>query len=119
MCEYRQNIKENSIWVGTMHYQAPEMLNSLVYNEKIDLWATGVIIYLLIVKKLPFKNKNNNRMIIHKKIRTKEVTFPVSSENTNLFCNDDREFISKLLCRDVEKRYNAEQALVDIWFDCV
>jgi serine/threonine protein kinase len=138
MCEKKENIKLSSIWVGTMYYQSPEMLNQFEYNEKIDLWGIGVILYLLIYKKLPFKNKRNNRMIIHQKIRTKELQFKSSrinkdkqqqsieeGNNNNLDSNNNIEdnevdveqlelliiLLRKLLVRDFSMRLSSEEAL--------
>jgi len=37
---------------GTPGYRAPELLNPGVYNEKVDIWALGCILYEL-VKQLP------------------------------------------------------------------
>lgn len=39
---------------GSFHYQAPEYFCSTVYDEKVDLWAVGVIAYELVSGLLPF-----------------------------------------------------------------
>lgn len=36
--------------VGTASYIAPEILSQDFYDEKVDLWALGVITYLLFSK---------------------------------------------------------------------
>jgi calcium-dependent protein kinase len=30
---------------GSLYYQAPECFQSTIYNEKVDLWAVGIIAY--------------------------------------------------------------------------
>jgi len=40
--------------VGTPEYCAPEVVNGEVYNEKIDSWSIGVILYLLFCGYYPF-----------------------------------------------------------------
>lgn len=39
---------------GTELFKAPEMIAGGVYNELIDVWATGVLIYNLITGTTPF-----------------------------------------------------------------
>lgn len=39
---------------GTLYYRAPEMFNGGGYNEKVDVWAVGVLLYKLVAGKTPF-----------------------------------------------------------------
>lgn len=39
---------------GVISYRAPESFGS-PYNEKVDVWAAGVIAYQLITGRLPFE----------------------------------------------------------------
>lgn len=47
--------KKLEMWTntGSLHYKAPEMFKGS-YNEAIDMWAVGVVIYEMVYKKLPF-----------------------------------------------------------------
>jgi calcium-dependent protein kinase len=38
---------------------APEILNRKKYNEKCDIWACGVIMYILVTGVPPFKGKED------------------------------------------------------------
>ena len=71
-------------------YYAPEILNKQNYNEKCDLWSLGVIIYVLIFKKLPSKNGD----ILNQ--------FNLLEPNLN-------DLIKKLLTKDQRKRINWDQ----------
>jgi serine/threonine protein kinase len=39
---------------GTPYYRAPEMFIGGGYDQKVDLWALGVLIYKIITKVTPF-----------------------------------------------------------------
>ena len=40
--------------IGTPHYMAPEVVLGKEYNEMVDLWAVGVMLYEFMVGELPF-----------------------------------------------------------------
>lgn len=48
------NIKEIC---GTPYYMAPEMIQGLDYDAKIDIWSLGVLIYYLVSGHLPFNQR--------------------------------------------------------------
>ncbi len=48
---------------GSLHYQAPECFSSIIYDEKVDIWAVGVIAYEMVSGYLPFNSAYYNRMI--------------------------------------------------------
>ena len=41
---------------GTLFYKAPEIFLRPVYNETVDLWACGCILFKILTNKLPFTN---------------------------------------------------------------
>ena len=47
---------------GTYEYLSPEMINGKEYNEKIDIWSLGIIMYELLIGKTPFKPKNTTNL---------------------------------------------------------
>jgi serine/threonine protein kinase len=51
-----QVLKVCEMWTrtGTQDYMAPEMFESTGYSESVDIWAIGVIAYLLLTGRLPF-----------------------------------------------------------------
>ena len=71
ICDFDRSItKENLVYegyklTGTIGYFAPEMYNQY-YDEKIDVWSTGICIYELLVGKSPFfdiQSENDNEKI--------------------------------------------------------
>jgi calcium-dependent protein kinase len=108
-------------------YCAPEILKKQkAYNEKCDLWSIGVMIYFFLTHKYPFDGDTDAktmRLILNSR------TYPTKRKylkiHTILDLDDAhvsdkaKALISHLLERDVDKRYSAQQALADPWFqDC-
>ena len=54
--------------MGTTLYQAPELLRGENYNHKVDIWATGVIGYMLLSGKNPFPTPNQTNEEMKQKI---------------------------------------------------
>ena len=50
-------------FVGTLNYQAPEIIDSQEYDGKVDIWCLGLIVYQVCSKKHPFSQgvKEGNR----------------------------------------------------------
>jgi calcium/calmodulin-dependent protein kinase I len=49
---------------GTPGYIAPEILRSMAYNEKADIFSLGVIMYNLLSGKLLFTGKDINEVLV-------------------------------------------------------
>ena len=45
---------------GTLYYMAPEILENKLYPFEVDIWSVGIVIYQLILGKLPFKENIAN-----------------------------------------------------------
>lgn len=51
---------------GSMGYMAPEVLTQYArYNQKVDVWSLGVLLYILAVGDIPFTGSS------HKEIKSK------------------------------------------------
>ncbi len=62
--------------VGTAYYVSPEVLEGN-YDEKCDIWSSGVILYILLTGEPPFNGPNDNE--IYRKIMKKKFSFPSPS----------------------------------------
>lgn len=93
--------------VGTPYYVAPEVLMGRLYDEKVDLWSAGVIMYIMLSGIPPFYGESAEDIfeaVVRANLRFPAKLFrPVSSAAKDL--------MRKLICRDVSKRLSAEQAL--------
>ena len=87
-------------YAGTPLTMAPEILNHKSYNEKVDLWSIGVILYQLHFKEYPYSGKGEN-IILEKILNNTPFKQP---ENPQL-----RDLINKLLVVNPEKRLSWEE----------
>ncbi len=96
--------------LGTPYYIAPEVLNKK-YNHKCDIWSCGVIAYIVLSGMPPFNGATDQEIM--KKVRIGKFSFsePVWSNITD----KAKDFITKLLTYDIDKRPSAEEALKHPW----
>ena len=59
---------------GTLGFVAPEILKREHYNNKVDIWSFGVIIFYMFAGEIPFKGKNKDETT--KMIVSSDLTFP-------------------------------------------
>ena len=98
-------------YVGSSYYMAPEILNRK-YDEKCDIWACGVIMYILLSGRPPFDGIDDNEIL--ESIRIGK--FDLKSHPFPTFSNECIDLIIKLLCYNPKKRINASEALEHPWF---
>ncbi len=92
--------------VGTLVYCSPEVLKNN-YDSKCDIWACGVIMYILLSGEIPFAGDNETEIM--KSIMNKKVSFDSSFFNN--VSEEAKDLIQKCLIYNKSKRYNAKEAL--------
>ena len=95
---------------GTTDYMAPEVFRG-VYDEKCDIWSSGVILYLLMSGCLPFPCPNEEEA--EKNICNGKFTFP--SEIFGKVSKDCKDLICKLMTKSPNSRPSALEALKHPW----
>ena len=95
-------------FVGTKEYMAPEALENGGFNEKVDVWAAGIIMFNLLTGADPFISSNDNESDYIDNIKFKEIKFEYI-KNEKL-----RELNKKLLNRFLARRISAKEALEEI-----
>ena len=83
---------------GTPEYMAPEIIREEIYDEKIDIWSLGIVLYELCYKTTPFANNSNTDLFLH--ILQCKYTIPTVDGEYN----DANDLIKKLLIIDPRKR---------------
>ena len=91
-------------FTGTPLYIAPEMLNDLPYDYKVDIWSLGCIVYELCALETPFNGRNMNELF--KNIKAgRYIPIP------NKYSNDLKKIIALMLQTNPNKRISSIELL--------
>ena len=96
---------------GTAYYIAPEVLKG-EYNEKCDIWACGVIFYILLCGYPPFNGETDDE--IYEAVLSGKFQFP--EEDWDQVSQEAKDLIKKMLTKDPKKRISALYSMQDVWF---
>jgi len=99
-------------FLGTRGYLAPEMLQRHSYDKAIDIWALGVIAFVLLCGCLPFDD-DSSRIASDSAARKKfTLRFPRWAASLSTSAKD---LLHNLLDVNPKTRFTAEQALNHPW----
>ncbi|KAK7166122.1 hypothetical protein R3I93_006026 [Phoxinus phoxinus] len=98
---------------GTPTYVAPEIIAESGYGLKVDIWAAGVITYILLCGFPPFRSENNLQDDLFDQILVGRLEFP--SPFWDNITDSAKELIGHMLLVNVEARYTAEDVLSHPW----
>ncbi|XP_040289341.1 serine/threonine-protein kinase DCLK3 isoform X2 [Bufo bufo] len=98
---------------GTPTYVAPEILSEKGYGLEVDMWATGVILYILLCGFPPFRSPERNHEELFEIIQRGEYEFP--SPYWDNISEEAKDLISRLLVLSPLKRYTAQHVLQHSW----
>ncbi|KAG5886685.1 hypothetical protein JTB14_007087 [Gonioctena quinquepunctata] len=98
---------------GTPTYVAPEILAESGYGLKIDVWAAGVILYILLCGYPPFVSQDNDQEKLFDCILSGQYDFP--DEYWQDVSPLAKELIQNMLQLDPELRFSAEDVLDHPW----
>lgn len=48
---------------GTVAFSAPEIFTQQVYDEKVDIWSCGIVLYMMFCGSQPFDEDNVARLV--------------------------------------------------------
>lgn len=103
---FTHNIVPGTLY-GTLDYFSPEMIESKMYDHRVDIFALGVIMYELLVGKTPFDDPAVNN--IYRKIKACEYKIP------NTISRSASDLISNILVYEPENRYSIKEILGHPW----
>ncbi|CRG92744.1 aurora kinase, other [Talaromyces islandicus] len=95
---------------GTLDYLPPEMADpkryGKPYDEKVDVWSLGVLMYEFLVGRAPFED---TPVMTHRRIARGDMTIP------SFVSPEARDLIKKLLVLDSERRLSLEKVQQHPW----
>ncbi|VDM08898.1 unnamed protein product [Wuchereria bancrofti] len=101
-------------FAGTPGYLSPEVLKKDPYGKPVDIWACGVILYILLVGYPPFWDEDQHRL--YAQIKAGAYDYP--SPEWDTVTPEAKNLIDNMLTVNPKKRITAEQALKVPWI-CV
>jgi len=129
LCDYglgkkaadRESLRSDNL-VGTYTYFAPELYEilskrrnrlqtNLAYNEKVDVWSYGILLYFLIFRKTPLDSLRPEDLMINEK----EISYPEFPKELKSFV----DLIKMCLVYDPDKRPAFSEVLKHPYFDTV
>ena len=97
---------------GTFSYVAPEVLQEKPYDFKVDLFAIGIITYLLVAGFLPFDDEDSEKEIARQTVYDPT---PFPKKIWDNISQEAKMFVDNLLSKDPEKRMNLQEVLQHKW----
>ncbi|KXS12506.1 kinase-like protein, partial [Gonapodya prolifera JEL478] len=106
--------------IGTVAYMAPEYFAGHPYDEKVDCWAVGVLMYMLLSLTSPFGNDDNTPGAAEAE-QVERITrgdfAPLSGPAWASKSDASKDLIRRLLQVDPNERLSAAEAMDHPWFD--
>lgn len=96
--------------VGTSFYLAPEVIGKEGYAFPVDLWACGVVLYIMLCGRFPFWGKTDIEYM-------KSLTLGpcMVGDGWTEVSEEGKGFLKQLLQLDPSRRLTADQALAHPW----
>ncbi|XP_043112290.1 calcium/calmodulin-dependent protein kinase type II delta chain isoform X8 [Puntigrus tetrazona] len=98
-------------FAGTPGYLSPEVLRKDPYGKPVDIWACGVILYILLVGYPPFWDEDQHKL--YQQIKAGAYDFP--SPEWDTVTPEAKNLINQMLTINPAKRITADQALKHPW----
>jgi len=109
--DYPRRLPRSHSICGSDFYLAPEVIKQEEYGREIDIWAVGVITYVLLSGSLPFFHNVLHKL--YRQIVERDLSFPEQAwKNVSKGALD---FILRLLQVRAGDRLTADQALSHPW----
>ncbi|XP_061918758.1 striated muscle preferentially expressed protein kinase-like isoform X2 [Entelurus aequoreus] len=104
------SLKQQDSVTGTLEYMAPEMVKGEVVGPPADIWTVGIVIYIMLSGRLPFQDKDLQR------VKSKILT--AKFDPTRLYPNVSQSasaFVKKMLSSYAWARPTTRDCITHAW----
>lgn len=124
--QWNQGATMDTLYIGTAEYMGPELIGSKsgYDGKKVDIWACGVILFVMLFGKFPFEAENQNSsstVMLHnlwlKQLKTsweESLKLEVATKNLTPDCVD---LLGKIFDVNAETRIGMEGLKAHPWFN--
>jgi tetratricopeptide (TPR) repeat protein/predicted Ser/Thr protein kinase len=104
-------VTQEGVSMGTVSYMSPEQARGAALDHRTDIWSFGVMLYEMIVGRLPFKGDSANAVIYS---ILNETPDPLTGLRSGIPLELER-IVTKALAKDPAERYqHMDEMLVDL-----
>jgi len=102
--------------LGTKGYMAPEIISNKKYTEKADIFAAGVILFIMLAGFPPFQNAVATDWWFDKLQKKKYKLFWMAHERTASFSDEAKEILQLMLAPTEAQRLDINQVMTTTFF---
>lgn len=95
-----ENTLSANSFTGTPYFIAPELCNEKKYNNKVDIWSLGCLLYYMVTFHYPFQATNYGELFI----KISSGKYPPITNYTKEYSKDMEELISELITVNPSRR---------------
>ena len=99
--------------VGTVYYISPEQILGK-YDKSVDIWAVGVVMYILLSACMPFFGDNDREIFYSTLNNDLDLSSP-SVWGRKYITSKARDLLQWLLVKDPRERISTDEALIHPW----
>jgi serine/threonine protein kinase len=100
---------------GTIGYMSPELILTGVNTKAVDIWASGVVLFILLCGTPPFNSRSNRETLE----RSAKGEYKLTGPEWDSISEDAKDLVSRMLCYDPSKRITAREILRHPWIAMV
>ncbi len=109
LAENKQRLTQPDILMGSAGYISPEQLRGLDLDERVDIYALGVILFQMLTKSLPFKATNTEAFLVKQVLEQPDL---LSTQRADIAAGSAIEsIVSRALEKDPDQRYQTVTSL--------
>jgi len=103
--------------VGSVTYMAPEFFQGKKYDQSVDIWACGVLLYMMLSLRSPFGNEDNDEKDQAEQIsRIIEADYHFQFKIFQTRTLEVQDLINHMLVAEPSERITATEAMRHLWF---